>query len=155
MNQPFEDLQCHLDKLSPECHELREGIRQAIRIAELDPEMALTRARKVLDYMVRRVYERRLNERPGTRPLENMLQRLVKDGHFPRRLAAYANTVRELGNIGTHSFEDHVTTADVLQSLTQLMFIVAWYFEEPAPKPAVSLAGPGNIFPDPSTQRNR
>ena len=50
--------------------------------------MALTRARKVLEYVIRDVYERRIKEPPGTRPLENLLQRLVKDGHFPDRLDA-------------------------------------------------------------------
>jgi hypothetical protein len=73
-------------------------VQRAIRIADEDPEMALTRARKVLEYFVRDVYERRVNEPPGTRPLENLLQRLVKDGYFPDRLnACYAHGSRSRG----------------------------------------------------------
>ena len=59
--------------------------------------MALTRARKVLELVIRDVYERRYQEPPGTRPLENLHPRLVKDGHFPDRLDAYATTIRKLG----------------------------------------------------------
>ena len=89
---------------SDQFHELRDGVQEAIKIADISPEMALTRARKVLEYVIRDVYERRINEPPGTRPLENLLQRLVKDGYFPDRLDAYATTIRKLGNVGTHSF---------------------------------------------------
>jgi formylglycine-generating enzyme required for sulfatase activity len=118
-----------LDHLSDEFRELRDGVQKAIQIADADPEMALTRARKVLEYVVRDVYERRIKEPPGTRPLENLLQRLVKDGFFPDRLDAYANTIRKLGNIGTHTFDEKIAVADVFQSLTQLMPIIEWYFE--------------------------
>src|ERR1700676_4132932 len=95
--------------------------------------MALTRTRKVLEHMVREVYERRCNEPPGTRPLENLIQRLGKDGHFPDRLDAYATTVRKLGNVGTHTFGEKITAEDVYQSLTQLMPILEWYFEVQQP----------------------
>jgi hypothetical protein len=66
--------------------------------------------------------------------LENLLQRLVKDGYFPDRLNAYANTVRMLGNVGTHSFAEKITVTDVYQSLTQLMPILEWYFETERPE---------------------
>ena len=113
--------------------ELRDGVRQVVKIADASPEMALTRARKVLEYVIRDVYERRINEPPGTRPLENLLQRLVKDGFFPERLDAYANTVRKLGNVGTHGFDEKVNVDDVYQSLAQLMPILEWYFEVERP----------------------
>ncbi len=80
------------------------------------------------------MYERRCNEPPGTRPLENLLQRLFKDGHFPDRLDAYATTVRKLGNVGTHTFGEKITAQDVYQSLTQLMPILEWYFEVERPE---------------------
>src|SRR6516162_9267344 len=93
-----------LNRLSDQFRELKEGVQKAVLVAEVDPEMALTRARKVLEHVVRDVYQRRIKEPPGTRPLENLLQRLVKDGHFPDRLDAYATSVRKLGNVGTHTF---------------------------------------------------
>jgi Inner membrane component of T3SS, cytoplasmic domain/Domain of unknown function (DUF4145) len=141
MDRTFQELIERLNHLSGEFDELRSGVLRAIRIADDDTEMALTRARKVLEYMVREVYERRVEEPPGTRPLENLLQRPVKDGHFPGRLSAYANTVRMLGNVGTHNFGERISAGDVYQSLTQLMPVLEWYFEveRPAgshPKPA-------------------
>lgn len=142
MDEPFQSLLRRLDNLSDEFQELREGIRKAILIADNDPEMALTRARKVLEYVVRDIYFQRYNEEPGTRPLENLLQRLSRDGYFPSRLNAYANSIRMLGNVGTHSFNERVTTADVHQSLTQLMPILEWYFESAEP-PRTNLSIPG------------
>ncbi len=130
-------LQCLLDRLehvSDQFQELRDGVGQVIKIADASPEMALTRARKVLEYVIRDVYERRINRAPGTRPLENLLQRLVKEGFFPDRLDAYANTIRKLGNVGTHSFGERVEVGDVYQSLAQLMPILEWYFEVERPE---------------------
>jgi hypothetical protein len=66
--------------------------------------------------------------------LENLVQRLVKDGFFPDRLDAYANTIRKLGNVGTHTFGEKVEVADVYQSLAQLMPILEWYFEIERPE---------------------
>jgi hypothetical protein len=126
-----------LDRLSDELRDLREGVQKAIHIADEDPEMALTRVRKVLEYVVRDVFERRINEPAGTRPLENLLDRLVKDGYFPARLDAYATTVRKLGNLGTHNFNETITSADVYRSLTQLMPILEWYFEQERPEAGV------------------
>src|SRR3954463_15096264 len=108
MEPSLRDLVDRLNGLSDQFQELREGVRKAVLVADVDPEMALTRARKVLEYVVRDVFERRIQEPPGTRPLENLLQRLVKEGFFPDRLDAYANTIRKLGNVGTHGFGEKI-----------------------------------------------
>jgi formylglycine-generating enzyme required for sulfatase activity len=134
MDLSLQNFLSRLEHLSDKFHELRSGVQKAIQIADTDPEMALTRARKVLEYVVRDVYERRINEPPGTRPLENLLQRLVKDGFIPDRLDAYATTIRKLGNVGTHGFGETIAVADVYQSLAQLMPILEWYFENERPE---------------------
>src|SRR5262249_50544158 len=54
------------------------------------------------------------------------------------KLDAYANTIRKLGNVGTHTFGGNLTTADVHQSLSQLAPILDWYFESERPE---ALAG--------------
>ena len=135
-----------LEHLPPGFRDIRDGVRRAIRIAGEDPEMALTRSRKVLELVVREVYERRLNEPAGTRPLENLLQRLVKDGFLPARLDAYANGVRLLGNVGTHRFGERITAADVQRSLSQLIPVLEWYAKEAcvggAPPPAEPVQQP-------------
>jgi serine/threonine protein kinase len=137
MDQALQALLNRLEHLSAPFRELREGVQKAVIVAELDPEMALTRTRKVLEYVIRDVYLHRIKEPPGTRPLENLLQRLVKDGHFPDRLDAYANTIRKLGNVGTHTFGEKVTAEDVSQSLGQLLPILDWYFEVERPEALV------------------
>lgn len=134
LDPALQELLNRLEQLSDQCEELREGVHKAIQVADVDPEMALTRTRKVLEYVVRDVYERHVNEPAGTRPLENLLQRIVKDGYFPDRLDAYANTVRKLGNVGTHSFGERVTTTDVHHSLNQLRLILDWYIEVERPR---------------------
>src|SRR5438046_1541809 len=98
MHAILQELLARVDQFSAEVQELRDEVRQAITIAELDPQMSLARARRALEFMVRDVFERRIGQRAGTQPLENLLQRIIKDGYLPRRVAAYANTVRELGN---------------------------------------------------------
>jgi hypothetical protein len=37
---------------------LRGGLQKAVKVADLDPELALTRPLKVLDYIIRDVYQR-------------------------------------------------------------------------------------------------
>ena len=96
--------------------------------------MALIRARKVLEFVIRDIFERRVGESAGTRPLENLVQRLVKDGHLPARLEAYTETIRRLGNVGAHSFGESVTVADVYQSLAKLLPILEWYVEIERPE---------------------
>ena len=95
----------------------------------------------------------------GTQPLESLVQTLVKEGHFPNRLVAYADMVRELGNVGVHNFEKGVGSQDVLNSLDSLIPIVEWYFQprkSPVTPVAVSPAAvskdPGPVEPPPLPQ---
>jgi len=122
-----DELIARLDLLDLRSPDIRDGFHKAVRLASDDPEMAVTRARKVLEHVVRDVFVRRVKEPPGTRPLENLLQRLVKDGHLPERLCAYADIVRKLGSIGMHQSDETVTADDARTSLSQLMPILEWY----------------------------
>jgi hypothetical protein len=149
----FNEILLRLEGIPMQFLELREGIRRAIDIAELDPEMSLARARKVLQYIIQQEYERATQESAGTRPLENLLQRLLKEGKLPRRVAAYANSVRDLGNVGVHLFDEQVGTADVLLSLSQLLLVVEWYCQQNAPSAApTQLASPQD---GPATETDR
>ncbi len=158
MDPSLQPLLTRLERLSDEFREIREGIEKAVLVAKVDPEMALTRARKVLELVVREIFQRRVNEPPGTRPLENLIQRLVKDGYFPDRLDAYASTIRKLGNVDTHSFGEGVTRTDVRLSLSQLMPILDWYFQVERPDAVVTKppapAAPPEKPPPPSVRAN-
>ena len=137
MDPTLQDVLARLDRVSGQVEELRDGVRQAVAIAVLDPDMALTRRARCWSSLSATCSGGTPARKPGARPLENLLQRLVKDGIFPKRLSAYANAVRELGNVGTHGYGEGVTTADVAQSLTQLTVILEWYFEHERPAEAL------------------
>jgi hypothetical protein len=141
-DQTLQLLLKRLDHLTAEFQELREGVMKAVRISDDDPEMALTRARKVLEYVVRDVFALRCQEDPGTRPLENILQRLVKDGHLPKRLGAYASYIRDLGNVGTHVYGEDLSKEDVRRSFENLTSILEWYFERVRPDAFMKVEAP-------------
>jgi len=142
MDPSLQPLLRRLDHLPETFSEIREGVQKAVLVAEVDPEMALTRARKVLESMVREVFERRLQEPPGTQPLEGLLQRLFQNDHLPPVVNTYAHGIRELGNIGTHKTRQTITAADINITLSQVISVAEWYAQgapgnpEPAKKPA-------------------
>ena len=113
--------------------EISDGVKKAITLSNIDPDMALGRARKVLDFIVSDLYKREFGRSPGTQPLENSVQQLAKAGKLPRTMVAYANSVRELGNVGIHGSGEAVTEEDVVSSLENLMRLVAWYCEQVRP----------------------
>jgi hypothetical protein len=116
-----------VDNLAAQFQEIRLGVLRASDVSGIDPEMALGRVRKVLEYMIREVYERRSGQPAGTRPLENIIQQLQRESWVPERVVAYASAVRILGNAGVHSFEGGVTATDVYQSLSLLTPVLEWY----------------------------
>jgi hypothetical protein len=140
-----------LENLSEQFREVRGGLVRAHRISAEDPEMALARVRKVLEYVIREVYERRIREPAGTRPLENLIQRLQKDGYLPERVTAYASAVRILGNAGVHGFAGDVTTADVYHALSLLTPVLDWYCKNERPDAVVRARKPrewSDLSPD-------
>ena len=73
--------------------------------------MALTRARKVLELVVRDVYERRYNEPPGTRPLENLSNGWSRTAISPTASTPTPRPFASSGNVGTHTFGEKITAA--------------------------------------------
>jgi tetratricopeptide (TPR) repeat protein len=113
--------------------EISDGVKKAITLSNIDPDMALGRARKVLEFIISDLYRREFGRSPGTQPLENTLQQLSKAGKLPRTMQAYANNVRELGNVGIHGSGEAISADDVVSSLENLMRLVAWYCEQVRP----------------------
>ena len=119
----------------PATDELIEGLTSLPETAKNDRHAALVRVRKALQYVVDAAYTREFNEPAGTRPLENLLQRLAKESAFPKKLSAFSTLVKDLGNLGAHSFEA-VTTEDVNTALEQLIPILEWHASHTIPCPA-------------------
>ncbi|HEY4362261.1 MAG TPA: DUF4145 domain-containing protein [Bryobacteraceae bacterium] len=146
MSSPaFDELQQRLQRIEQNLNqvgillvpsEINAGIKQAIVLTTVYADSALASARKVLDFIASDLYRREFKKNPGTQPLENKLRELEKAGKLPRRLAAYAANVRELGNIGAHGNPTEVTAEDVVSSLENLMKLVAWYCEQVRPSSA-------------------
>jgi hypothetical protein len=119
------------DRFSTQIQEVRDEIRQGADSAERDdPAAALVHLRKALECVVRHVFEGRTRESAGTRPLENLLQLLVKEGHLDDPEATYATAVKELGNLGAHWKRKRPKRADVLQCLRSLVPVLEWYCEQ-------------------------
>jgi len=132
----------HRDQASAEMievfTELREGIQQAIDISERDPEMSLTRMRKLLECVIVEVYERRLGSKAKKPELVNMIHDLEREGILPSKEAAYAHAVRGLGNVGAHAHvrrrgRARITQQDVEHVLGSLLPVLEWYFEAARP----------------------
>ncbi len=147
MDPQFQNLIDRLNNFSDQFVDLRELLRETIHIVSVSPKMALVSSRSVLEYVVHDVYERRIEEPPGTRPLENLLDRLRKDKILPELLFANAVSIRMLGNVGAHNWKERVTVAEAYQSLTQLMPILEWYFEVERPEAGVRLDLPHEPHP--------
>src|SRR5262249_49784968 len=133
MDPSLQPLLALLDRLPDDFRPIRNAVGKAVRVIDLAPDLAVVPARKVLDDVVRKVYKRCFNEPAGTRPLDGLIQRLVKEGHLPPRLESYASLIRQLGNAGAHDFAEAITPADVRQSLLGLIPILEWYIEASHP----------------------
>ncbi len=147
-DQPADSLMHRLDSLTDELNELRQEIKLTFQLAQIDPRMTLTRTRRVLEYVVNEVYRRHFNEDPGTRPLENLLTRLIKEHVLPPRVATYASGIREMGNLGTHGRGDEILPSDAQHSLDQLVVILLWYFEQERPDSMLGKAGDAPLRPE-------
>jgi hypothetical protein len=129
----FDELLADAVALTSDDHELASRVGTLRALASMDPESGLMKVRKLLEYVIHDLYGRRFREPPGTRPLENLLQRMAKEGGLPRKLGVHANLIRELGNLGVHSFGETTTPADVEGAVAFLVPILAWYREEIGP----------------------
>ncbi|HEV3259879.1 MAG TPA: DUF4145 domain-containing protein, partial [Gemmataceae bacterium] len=141
MDPSLQPLLTLLDQMPGQLHEIREAVREAILVVDLAPALAVIPPRKVLDHVIREVYKRRCNEPPGTRPLEGLIERLVKAGHLPPRLEPHADAVRGLGNVGAHYLSRPITAADVQKSFLALKEVLDWYVQEELPAAMGQQAG--------------
>ena len=103
-----------------------------MHIANEDPQMALRRARTLLELVLRDVYERRFHEPPGTRPLESLIQRFESEGGLPGQFDAAALLDR-LNAPGTARWGESAAPADVEQALAQVAAVLKWYIEVEQP----------------------
>src|SRR5262249_4605292 len=124
MDASLQSLLDLLDQFPDEFGPIREAVTKAVRVVDLAPDLAVVPSCKCLDFVIGKVSGPWSPEPPGTRPLEGLVQQLVRRGHLPPHLEAHANYIRLLGNVGAHHFGEEITAADVQQSLAQLLPIL-------------------------------
>jgi formylglycine-generating enzyme required for sulfatase activity len=129
MDGELHDLLDRLDHLPDRFDDFRGLIREAIRLADQDPETALARVREVLEHVVHDAYQRLVKGPPENKPLEKRLERLVRDRLLPLHVAPHTRFIRELGNArtGRTGSNDQILNAD--DALVQLRPILEWYVE--------------------------
>jgi eukaryotic-like serine/threonine-protein kinase len=109
---------------------LWESFQRTIDIAAKDPDLGLVGARKVLQRVVREVYERRIGEPAGTRPLEKIVERLVKERYLSDRFGT-GRLINKDG--GFDNPAKTITAAEAQESLSQLREVLKWYTEVEQP----------------------
>ena len=88
-------------------------------------------ARRVLEYVIRESFRRYVPEKVGTRPLDNLVARLVKDEVLDAHVKGYVDQVRELGNAAAHGAVGHeFSEADAFRALDALLVVLEWYFKK-------------------------
>jgi hypothetical protein len=113
-------------------------MRGAILAADSDSVSCAIRARRVLEHVVRDVYQRRIGKPSGTQPLEGVLAKIVKQGHFPEELAGFVGAVKGLANRVAHDPNKSYPAEFLIPVLDQALMVLEWYFrhELPAPEPS-------------------
>ncbi len=126
------DAEARLDRLSKEFDDIKQSLAQLKRIAKPDPAMALVRARRVLEYVIRDLWQRHVpDEVAGTRSLATLIDRLAKDNVLDEYMKAHANRVKELGNAAAHGpVNKEFTEDDAFLALDALMVVLDWYFKK-------------------------
>jgi formylglycine-generating enzyme required for sulfatase activity len=131
-----------LEKLLARKRELTAGVEKASHIASEDPPAGLWRAGKLLEHVVRDLYERRFQEPPGTRPVETLIQRLEREAGLPGQFDGAA-LLRALSERGTAASGAPIAPADVQQALEQLTGILKWFIEVEEPNALAQTLGKG------------
>ena len=119
-----------LEDLVTDQQALWESFRRVSDVAAKDSDLGLIGARKLLQRIVREVYERRIGEPAGTRPLEKIVERLVKERYFPDRFGSGALFNKD---VSIANPAKAITAPDTPSLLRQLTEILKWYTEVEQP----------------------
>lgn len=119
------ELQQRLESLAQEADAIRDEIRELFEATK--PVEALLHTRIVIETIIHDLYRKHVGE-PGTQPQEALLQKLVKEGSFPRgKLEGYADAVRKVCNDALHRGKG--SRDDMVRTLDNLLPIVEWYVQ--------------------------
>ncbi len=128
-----------LTELRPQFPRAGEDIDAvALRMSTGDYKGVLQATRLVLEIVLRDLIVRVLEETPGKRTVDQLMQRINKqqgeETLVPIRVIAHMRTLQAWGNVGAHDhggslFEEPegVVSEDAFNSLNSLVAVLAWY----------------------------
>jgi hypothetical protein len=105
----------------------RDEVISAIELSEFNPDMCLTKCRKILERIVHQLHDELLGK-PGTKPLEQLVADLGRHGKLPRKVMSLCLVVRELGNAGSHPIYDdeQLSYREAQIAILSLINILDW-----------------------------
>lgn len=102
---------------------LTEELERLTAIMPSDMEMGAVRGRRIVDQIVRALYSRRIGA-AGTRPLEQLLPELEKQGVLTRDVVAHIRSLKEVANLCAH--EGGVDPVGLEVCLIDLVVVLKW-----------------------------
>jgi hypothetical protein len=133
MSDTLARLRERLERIAARDRVVGDDMREAISAAGRDSVSCAIRARRVVEHVVRDVHDRRVGKPCGSQPLEGVLARIVKDGHFPEDLAGFVGAVKGLANRVAHDTNRTYPLEYLAPALDQVLIILEWYFEHERP----------------------
>lgn len=124
----------------PTAKALAEDLRRFELLSSVDSEMALVRARRALDVMLRSTC-RAEDIEPGTRPLDELLTQLRRAGVLPRVVESHCRVIKDFGNLAAHGVEadgeandECLTEVEVEMATRGLETAFRWYLATVIPR---------------------
>lgn len=116
-------------------------LRKYNQMLSIDIEMAIICARKAVDFMLRSACEM-VEIKPGTKPLDNIINDLNKAGYIPNIIEKHSRIIKDFGNVAAHGLNtesmedqnDNLTDVEAEICSRALNSIVIWYTSKVLPK---------------------
>jgi hypothetical protein len=137
-NQTVDRLIHNVKELITDEQELWNSLKRSKEVAAKDPESGLNCARRLLQRVVREVFERRTGEPAGMRSLQKIVECLVDGWYLPKEFDLSALLPKN----GINHPATSTTSAEAERALTQLADVLKWYTEVERPNRTAKLPAP-------------
>lgn len=105
----------------------RPYLEEAIAQIAPFPRSALNTCRVTLEQLLQDLYLERMNTPYGTRDIKLMLSDLKKAKLLPIKVKCWCESVREMGNLGSHPVREGIKSSDAETVFQMLLPIIEWY----------------------------
>jgi len=96
------------------------------QIMDTDPEMAVVRAGKTAESIVKDIY--RKHHDGGESNVSTMIKKLSTDGIIPEHITIWMNTIRKLRNEAVHG--DGIDKTQALDALNAALNVAEWHMNQ-------------------------